>query len=63
MSDMALLGPRCGQPLKFYDYPGRTDWEPVCWRPAGHASNIHLSRYAIEKRREKRRGTSHKRRR
>lgn len=67
MSGRVLLGPRCGEPMEFYDYPGRTDYAPVCWRPAGHGPRSdgqprHLSRYAIEHRREARRGISHKRR-
>lgn len=41
-----VTGARCGHPVKLYDYPGRTDFAEVCWRPAGHRAGRHLSRWA-----------------
>ena len=42
----STLGPRCGQPVKLYDKPGRDDFAEVCWRPAGHPQGRHTSRWA-----------------
>lgn len=47
------LGPRCLHPMTYYDIPGRAeglrDIFPVCWRPAGHPGNRHLSQFAYER--------------
>lgn len=40
-----VTGSRCNRPLRYYDKPDRTDFFPVCWRPAGHPGK-HLSRFA-----------------
>lgn len=46
--------PRCGEPVEFRDLPGRTDYEPVCWRPAGHPNpSRHMSKYAYLNQRER----------
>lgn len=46
--------PRCLAPMRYYDYPGRADFDPVCWRPAGHPNpGRHLSKWAYLNQRER----------